>query len=217
MMKFFFMMSVLLLNSSLSQAEYLHFETADKGVVYADFYPAGDHSTVILAHGAIFDRNSWDGLLNALQKKHLSVLAIDFRGYGDSHAPDLINKYEDILAAVHFLRQQKKQQEIYILGASMGGAAAAQASIKAKPGEIQKLVLLSPAPFQSAERLKGPLLVIASQDEPMKNLIAELYRQAPQPKQLVWLPGHAHAQHILKTEQKAALIQQIVDFLRPDF
>ncbi len=212
-MHVFLILSLLLLTGCASQPEYVHFDTADQGVVYADFYPVNEQKAVILAHGAIFHRNSWGGMLTALRESHLSVLAIDFRGYGESHGPDSSNKFEDVLAAVRFLRQQKAVREIYVLGASMGGAAAAQAAIQAKAGDIQKLVLLSPAPFQSAAQLKGPVLFIASQSEPMKKSIVALYRQAAEPKQLVLLPGAAHAQHILKTEQKEILVQRIVDFL----
>ncbi len=212
-MRIFFILSVLLLTSSASRADYLHFATADNGEVYADFYPADGNKAVILAHGAIFNRNSWDGLIAALLKHHIAVMAIDFRGYGESHAQDLSNKAEDILAAARFLRREKKQQNIYLLGASMGGAAAARADIQAQPEMFQKLVLLSPAPFQSPGQLKGPVLFIASQNEGMKNAIVALYRQAPEPKQLVLLPGAAHAQHILKTAQKTSLIQKIVAFL----
>jgi pimeloyl-ACP methyl ester carboxylesterase len=59
------------------------FPTADGGVVSADSYGAGEHG-VVLAHGGRFNKGSWEKQAQALAAAGFRVLAIDFRGYGQS-------------------------------------------------------------------------------------------------------------------------------------
>ena len=99
------------------------FPTADGGVVSADLYGTGDRG-VVLGHGARFDKGSWGKQAEVLAKAGFRVLAIDFRGYGQSRGPDKSapgsgEKYEDILAAVRYLRENGAKT-ISVIGASMG-------------------------------------------------------------------------------------------------
>ena len=59
------------------------FSTADQGTVYALLAGKGTHG-VVLAHGAIFNKESWGNLSKVLVAKGLRTLALDFRGYGKS-------------------------------------------------------------------------------------------------------------------------------------
>ncbi len=95
----------------------------------------------------------------------------------------------------------------------MGGGASGKAAIQSAPGEIDKVVLLSAVPVKHPERLKGELLFIVSQDEPIAQAVKRQYEQAPRPKKLILLAGNAHAQHIFKTENSEKLEQIIVNFL----
>jgi pimeloyl-ACP methyl ester carboxylesterase len=81
------------------------------------------------------------------------------------------------------------------------------------PGEIDRLILLSSVPIADPERLRGPVLFIGSQDEPNVAQVAEQYRRAPEPKRLVLLPGSAHAQQILATEEAERLRTTVAAFL----
>jgi dienelactone hydrolase len=55
--------------------------------------------------------------------------------------------FEDVLAAVRYLRSQGVRR-VAVLGASMGGGgAAAEADVRAAPGEIDRAILLSPVPI----------------------------------------------------------------------
>jgi len=194
--------------------ESVSFTTHDGGTIHADYYPAGDKG-IILAHGAVFNKESWGVLVKTLTAHKISALAIDFRGYGQSRAGDRPGDlYEDILAAVVFLQNQKNINDIAVLGASMGGAAAADAAVHAQPGDISRLALLSPAPIAHPENiLAGAILYLASRNENSAAKIAAQFQLAPEPKQLKWLEGGAHAQHIFKTLENAALTQAIMDFL----
>ena len=187
------------------------FPTRDGGEIYANLYPAGKRS-IVLAHGAIFNKESWEPLAQSLLENDLTVLAIDFRGYGKSRPGRQSRAMElDILAAIQFLKQSG--HNVSVLGASMGGGAAARAAIAAEPGAIDKLILLSPVPVAHPKKMQGNKLFIASKDEPMASQVKAQYRLAPEPKQLQLIDGSAHAQHIFKTGHGEELRKIIVDFL----
>lgn len=142
------------------------------------------------------------------------ALAIDFRGYGKSKSGNKGSKarYEDILAAIRFLRK-KGARRVSVLGGSMGGGAAALASIQCEEGEIDCLVLLSPVPVRAPGLIKGDKLFIASEEERLRPRIEDQYEKAQEPEKLVTLKGKAHAQHIFETEQSGILTKIILDSL----
>ena len=211
-MKPIFFLSMLLMSFTLMAKE-VSFITADQAKIYGLYYPKGSQA-VVLAHGAVFNKESWEPLAKQLVASNITVLAIDFRGYGKSTVGEKNNAlYEDILTAVRYLRQQKNISNITVLGASMGGKAAAEAVIHAKSGEINKLILLSPMPVAKPENLQSDILYIASENEGVIETIKSQFQKAPKPKKLQLLKGSAHAQHIFKTEQADELTNLILKFL----
>jgi pimeloyl-ACP methyl ester carboxylesterase len=121
------------------------------------------------------------------------------------------------LAAVHYLRQHGAKT-VSVVGASMGGGAAGDASITAPPGTIDRLVFLGYAPNLPADRLQSPSLFIvarddASDDGPRFPGIRAQYEKAPQPKQLIVLDGSAHAQFLFQTDQGDRVMRDILRFL----
>ena len=196
-----------------SPSQQVSFPTADGGTVVADFYAANGPDAVVLAHGAAFDKASWAPLATWLAARGHQVLAIDFRGYGRSTAGrDPQALFQDVHAAVRYLHSHGVTR-VAVLGASMGGGAAAEAAVRAAPGEIDRVILLSPVPIADPEHLRGPVLFIASEQEPMVAEVTEQYRRAPEPKRLMLLPGTTHAQHIFATEQAERLKTTIAQFL----
>ena len=197
------------------------FATADGGVVSADSYGAGDHG-VVLAHGARFNKGSWEKQAQVLAAAGFRVLAIDFRGYGQSRGPGDSDPMSaplhlDVLAAVHYLRKSGAKT-VSVVGASMGGGAAGDASIQSETGEIHRLVFLGSAPNGAAERLKAPSLFIvarddASADGPRLPRIRAQYEKAPQPKELIILDGSAHAQFLFQTDQSERVMREILRFI----
>lgn len=190
------------------------FATADSGKVVADLYGRGARG-VVLAHGAVFNKESWSGLADTLSDLGFRVLAIDFRGYGKSVAGTKEHGLdEDVLAAIRFLHAEGAKS-ISVIGASMGGGASGRAATEARPGEIDRLILLSPVSIPDPEKLHaGSVLYIASRDERMAPGIQAQYERAPEPKRLVLLDGDAHAQNIFKTDQAGRLTQTIIEGLR---
>jgi pimeloyl-ACP methyl ester carboxylesterase len=202
------------LQAETTKFQPVSFATADGGKIEANLSGSGEQA-VVLAHGAIFNKESWNKLARTLADNDLTVLAIDFRGYGKSTpGKEQQALYQDILAAIHYLNKQKSIKNISVLGASMGGGAAAQAAITASPGEIDKLILLSPTSVRHPEKLQGNILYIVSKNEAMFAQIKAQYEKAPKPKQLLLIEGNAHAQHIFKTEQSEILTQTILIFLQ---
>ncbi len=211
---------MLLLFACLTAAqEHVSFSTSDGFRLHANLYGKGDRG-LVLAHGGRFNKDSWDKQARAFAKAGFRVLAIDFRGYGQTiagtHTAD--NKsYPDVLAAVRYLHAAGAKS-VSVVGASMGGDAAADAAIAASPGEIDRIVFLGSDGGDSPERLPGQkLFIVSRQDEssegPRLPGISEHFRRASEPKQLVVLEGSAHAQFIFDTDQGPRLIQELLRFL----
>lgn len=197
------------------------FPTEDGGVVFADLYGTGDRG-VVLAHGGQFNKESWTKQAEALVLSGFQVLAIDFRGYGKSHGPGDSDPMDaplhlDVLAAVHYMRKNGAKS-VSVIGGSMGGSAAGDASIASQPGEINRLVLLGAAPNAPADKLKSPILYIVARDDasdegPRLPGIRAQYAKSPQPKRLIVLDGSAHAQFLFQTNQSGRVMREILRFL----
>ncbi len=187
--------------------ETISFPTEDGGVVFADLYGPGEKA-VVLVHGGRFNKESWATQARALQAAGFEVLAIDLRGYGKSHGPGDKDPMDaplelDVLATVRYLHKAGAKS-VSIVGGSMGGAAAGDASIDSRPGEIDRVVMLGAAPNKPADKLKSPSLFIVARDDTSGDGlrlpgIREQYEKAPQPKKLVVLDGSAHAQYLFQT------------------
>ena len=189
------------------------FATEDGGKIFAHHYGKSPHA-VVLAHGVVFNKESWSPQAQRLAAEGFEVLAIDFRGYGDSAAGSKGGALQlDVLGAIRYLQAQGAEK-ISVIGGSMGGGAAATAATLAKPGEIDKLVLLAAGSVSNPEKLTGDVLFIVSEGDGVSAAAKEHYKRAPEPKELVLLPGSAHAQHIFKTDQADALIGRIISHLR---
>jgi pimeloyl-ACP methyl ester carboxylesterase len=205
------------------EKQHISFSTEDGGIIYADLYGKGDRG-VVLAHGGRFNKESWGPQAQYLARADFRVLAFDFRGFGQSHGPGESDLYTapmklDVLAAVRYLRKNGAKT-VAVVGASLGGSAAGNASIASQPGEIDRLVLLAAEPDGPAEEIKAPLLVIVSRDDtsgsgPRLPRIRRWFDKAPQPKELLVLDGSAHAQFLFQTDQAGRVMQEILRFLSP--
>ncbi len=193
----------------------------DGGKVCADLYGQGSKA-VLLAHGGRFTKDSWRPQASVLVAAGFRVLAIDFRGFGCSTGPgqenfDTAPFDKDVLAAVHYLKANGATT-VSIVGGSFGGSAAGDASIKAAPGDIDRIVFLGSAPNLPADGLKSRALFIVARDDrsdsgPRLPGIQAQYERAPQPKQLIVMGGSAHAQYLFLTDQNARVMQEILRFL----
>ena len=211
-------------SEALSAApELVSFATQDGGLIYANLYGTGKRA-VVLAHGATFNKESWEKQAQVLAKAGFRVLAIDFRGYGNSRGPKQAKRfaaplYLDVLAAVRYMRKAGAES-VAVIGGSMGGVAAGLASAEAKPGEIDRIVFLGSDGGSKPGKIQGRELFIVARDDPGPGgqprlvTIRDHYQKAAEPKQLVILDGAAHAQHIFATKQGERAMGEILRFLR---
>ena len=214
--------ALLLAPPGLEAQKSVSFPTQDGGLVYADLYDKGNRG-VVLAHGGRFNKESWKAQAQALAAAGFRVLALDFRGYGQSRGPGQADPLSaplhlDVLAAVRYLRKTGAKS-VSVVGGSMGGGAAADAAIEA-PGEIDRLVLLAAAAMTGPpEKLKGRKLFILARDDigpgdkPRLPKIRDHFERAPGPKEWIVLEGSAHAQFIFQTDQGERLLHEILRFL----
>ena len=219
---FAIIVAVLVGSHAATAQKTVSFSTSDGGVIFADLYGTGDKG-LVLAHGGQFNKESWSAQAPQFVAAGFRVLAIDFRGYGKSHGPgdkdplgaplDL-----DVLAAVRYLRESGAKS-VSIVGGSMGGAAAGDASIASRRGEIDRIVFLGSAPNLPADKLKARSLFIVARDDtsgdgPRLPGIRAQYEKAPQPKQLIIQEGSAHAQYLFQTDQGDRVMREILRFFQ---
>jgi len=201
--------------------KHISFPTEDGGIVSADIYGKGERG-LVLAHGGRFSKESWQKQARTFASAGFRALAFDFRGYGKSRgpgdsAPMSAPLHFDVLAAVRYLRKTGAKT-VSVVGGSMGGGAAGDASIASEPGEIDRVVFLGAYPNGPAEKLKCASLFIvarddANEDGPRLPRIQEQYQKAPEPKTLVILDGSAHAQFLFQTDKAERVMREILHFL----
>ena len=192
--------------------------------MYATLQGSGDHA-VVLAHGARFDKESWSKQAKTLSANGFKVLALDFRGYGNSRGGEKAgarpNLYLDVLAAVDYLHSNGAQR-VSLIGGSMGGGAVAQAAAEAMIGDIDRIILLAGTPIANPEKMSGHKLFIVSRGDARGGGILRLpgirdqYERATSPKELIILEGSAHAQLIFDSDQSERLMEEIIRFLSLD-
>ncbi len=212
-------LALLGLQPSPAAPSLVSFPTDDGGTVYAHEYGASDRA-VLLAHGGRFNKESWAPQAKVLVDAAFRVLAIDFRGYGQSRGPgqqDVFSAplYKDVLAGVRYLRTHGAKTVSIVCGSL--GCAAGIAAIEA-PDEIRRLVTLGTAPDGDVQRLKVPTLIIIARDDanadgPRLPRVQQVYEKMGGPKELIVLDGPAHAQFLFTADHAERVMKEIVRFL----
>jgi alpha/beta superfamily hydrolase len=215
------LVTLLVLAGAATAQEQVSFPTRDGGVIHADLYGKGERG-VVLAHGGRFNKESWKKQAEELEKAGFRVLAINFRGYGESKGPGQGDPLSaplnlDVLAAVRYLRKQGAQT-VSIVGASLGGWAAGNASVEAEPGEIDRMVFLG-SEGRNPGKMKGRKLFITARDDLGSGIpsrltnVRENYAKTSGPKELIVVDGSAHAQYLFATDQGPRVMREILRFL----
>ncbi len=124
---------------------------AEDGTILTSNYFNAENPTanVILLHMLGRNRNDWNDFAKDLQERNFAVLAIDFRGHGESagelKTPLDFQKFVlDVKAANYFLNTEHPNTKMYIVGASIGANAGLQFAATNPNANVTKLVLLSP-------------------------------------------------------------------------
>ena len=213
--------SIFALAATASAQQAVTFSTEDGATIAALQYGSGERA-VVLVHGGRFTKESWVKQVPAFRSAGYAVLTIDLRGFGQSHGPgekdpSTAQQALDVLAAVRYLHGHGAKT-VSIVGGSMGGSAAGDASITSRPGEIDRIVMLGAAPNLLADKLKSPALFIVARDDASGDAlrlpgIRAQYEKAPQPKKLIILEGSAHAQFLFQTDQADRVMHEILQWL----
>ena len=117
-----------------------------------------------------------------------------------------------MLAGIEALRRDGVEQ-VSLVGGSLGGRAVADCLTEEAAGEVERVVLLSPAGALAPERVPGRKLVVLSRGEPGAARIRALYERMREPKELLELEGDAHAQYVFRTGAGPGLEERLVRFL----
>ncbi|MFV0128169.1 alpha/beta fold hydrolase [Streptomyces sp. HMX112] len=102
---------------------------------------AGDGPVVVLLHSSVCDRRMWEPQWRALAGSGYRTVRCDFRGYGDTPAPDLPHRdADDVLDLLDALGAR----EAALVGASYGGRVALEAAAR-HSGRVTAVALLCAA------------------------------------------------------------------------
>jgi dienelactone hydrolase len=205
--------------------ELVVFPTPDGANVLGHEYGAGTRAVVLVAHGGYSTMDGWQKQARALAAAGFRVLAFDTRAAVDLKRTgketdclyDPACMAADVLSAVRHLRSTGATF-VAVVGGSAGGGAVAHAAVDAKPGEIDRVVLLAPMAVAAPEKMQGrKLFVVARDDANSSGLrlpgIRSQYERAPDPKELIVLDGSAHGQRVFDTPVGDALMKEILRFL----
>jgi alpha/beta hydrolase family protein len=141
--------------SLVTGQEPVSFRSQDGAVIYADVYGKGDRG-VVLAHGGRFNKESWTKQAVVIAAAGFRVVAIDFRGYGQSRGPGQSDIFTaplhlDVLAAVRYLRTAGARS-ISLVGGSLGGGAAADAASEQVRADLREQVARKRNPSRFGKR-----------------------------------------------------------------
>ncbi|MEO1420474.1 MAG: alpha/beta fold hydrolase [Pseudomonadota bacterium] len=100
-----------------------------------------DHASVLLLHGVRSDRRSMLGRAKFLRESGFSVLLIDLPAHGESAGQSITFGHKEsiaVTAAVDFLKSKTPEIPTFIIGSSLGGAAAL---LSDPPPDVAAMVL----------------------------------------------------------------------------
>lgn len=191
--------------------------------IHAWWIPNQSSKKVLLyLHGNGINIGANVGQAARLQRLGLSVLLIDYRGYGKSEGdfPSEVNVYADAQAAWLYLTQKRQipAQKIYIYGHSLGGAVAidlavqhpqaagliVQSSFTSIPAMTRTISWMRWFPPQivhqrfdsiaKVKQLQIPVLYIHGTADNLipDTMSQELFAATPGQKQLMLVPGGGH-------------------------
>ena len=176
------------------------FPSAD-GVTLSGRVFGGGTRGVVLAHMYPTDQSSWYATAAELARDGFLVLTFDFRGYGTSTGTKQIDRIDEDLHAALVEIRTLGAEKVGLVGASMGGTAAL---IVAAADPVDTVVTLSaPVEFQglsareAVTRVRPPKLFMAAEGDEGAQGARDLYRAAPEPREMELFPGTAHGTDLL--------------------
>lgn len=193
-------------------ARSLWVETNDGVRLYTVDAGAGN-TTIVLAHGGRSDLCETLTFAAKLVAHGFRIVAFDFRGAGRSASPagNRLALGSDLAAAVTYARQTGAQH-IFLIGASMGGAAIVQNTSDLRvDGRIslsgtrlwRGFGLNNPA---GLARIRAPFLYVGARNDwraPLKEALAIFHRIGAADKRIAVYPGAEHGWQLVDSSRFA--------------
>jgi esterase/lipase len=187
--------------------EKINFTTSDGWKIVANYYPSpGD--AVILLHKFSSDKSEYLSFANELNQKGYAVLALDFRGHGESIFKngqkvswqsfsnlDFVDMTKDVAAAREWLTN-KGYDSFAIVGASIGANTALNYGVT--DAAVKTIVLLSPGleykgivTNQTIRNCTKPIFIVASNEDTYSARSATVLYESAQGKKEIKLYDNA--------------------------
>lgn len=212
--------------------------SADGVRLHARYLPRDPGApTLLYLHGNAGNLAERSDLLQYFAELGANVLALDYRGYGQSEGvPSEAGLYADVRAAYAWLRELTPAPRIVVLGESLGGGPACELAVSEPVGGLILLATFTSVPDMAAHfypwlptrwlvrtrfdnlskvaRVRAPKLFVHSRmDEVVPFEMGQrLFAAAPEPKQALWLDRSSH--NALFLVEEPPLGGAIRDFLQ---
>lgn len=198
--------------------DHVWLRTADSETVHGWWLPdEAARATVVYFHGNGGNLSLWNDILAAVRQRGLSVLAIDYRGYGRSTGrPTEAGVYRDADAVVQWLAEARPTEPVVYWGRSLGVPVAAYAASRRPPDglifeagfpDVRTVLASSPVLWllswlgtyrfptvQWMREVRVPVLVVHGDRDSIVPYRAgrRLFEALPEPKRFVTIRGGDH-------------------------
>jgi dienelactone hydrolase len=193
----------------------------DEIVLSGRLFGSENEPLVILTHMHPNDQRAWFSFAEELAAEGYAALTFDFRGYGESGGRQDSSKLDDDLRAVVNYQRDQGRDQIYLVGASMGGTTALAVAAEE---EVEGVVTISPpSEFEGQDALAAmpdigaPKLILASEEDTAAKLsLDELVQAAIPTVDSQLFSGNAHGTDLfdpLRSDHSADAKERVIDFL----
>jgi alpha-beta hydrolase superfamily lysophospholipase len=198
------------------------FRAADRTRLLGHSFGRGEVA-VVLAHESRSSLCQWVPYARRLAAQGYRVFAFDFRNHGRSQRVGIRRSQRisaDVTAAIKYVRA-RGATKVFVVGASMGGAAVLTSAANIRPPIDGVVALSSPLSFAGADaesavrRLQTPVLLLAAEDDGgggFAMFARALHEGATSPdKTLEVLPGAFHGVGLVSGPGRARdLVEQFL-------
>jgi pimeloyl-ACP methyl ester carboxylesterase len=178
-------------------------------------------TAVVLAHEGGSDSCEWLSYIKTLSRAGIRAFAFDFRGYGDSDRPAERKRLalgRDLAAAVARVRADGARH-VFLMGASMGGAAVVQDSSGIR---VDGLISLSGTKLWTGygindpagvRHLSAPFLYVGAREDsraPLKEARSVFDMVGSSDKEIVLYSGAAHGTSLVELQPYGARTRALI-------
>jgi len=173
-------------------------------------------SYVVLAHMRPADMTSWFEFARLLADEGYTAVAFNFRGYGESEGEEGEFAVADDVRGAVAAALADGADEVFVIGASMGGTGAVAAA--AGDGVAGTVTLSAPAEFEDVNAtdfspyVTGALLLIAADEDGEAANDALAIASGNVDAELLVLPGAQHGTNLF-AEHGIEITERILEFL----